>query len=173
MTADTRRDRTRLRRGRVRQRHVALLLLFALAASGMGAWLANPAPATADTTVRASIGVRGRPDPFPAADRDRTRTDLTVDGTWDMGDRPEGRLTIIHADNPTVRDLINGRDEDRTPAGFNPGPCDRRHGQRVRVRAMHMVGVRAAHATGIAGRQPAGGWRHVGRFRQGARLLGG
>lgn len=120
MTADTRRDRTRLRRGRARQRHIALLLLFALEASGMGAWLANPAPATADTTVRASIGVKGRPDPFPAADRDRTRTDLTVDGTWDMGDRPEGRLTIIHADNPVVRDLINGRDEDQTPAGFDP-----------------------------------------------------
>ena len=35
------------------------------------------------------------------------------------------------------------------------------------------IGTRAAHTTGIAGRQPAGGWRHVGRFRQGARLLGG
>lgn len=43
-----------------------------------------------------------------------------MDGTWDMGDRPEGKLTIIHADNPVVRDLINGRDEDRTPTGFNP-----------------------------------------------------
>lgn len=43
-----------------------------------------------------------------------------MDGTWDMGDRPEGKLTFIHADNPVVRDLINGRDEDQTPTGFNP-----------------------------------------------------
>ena len=55
-----------------------------------------------------------------AASRSSQREDLTVDGTWDMGDRPEGKLTIIHADNPVVRDLINGRDEDQTPAGFNP-----------------------------------------------------
>ena len=64
--------------------------------------------------------MQGRPDPFPAADRDRTRTDLTADGTWDMGDQPDRKLTIIHADNPVVRDLINGRDEDQTPTGFNP-----------------------------------------------------
>lgn len=172
MTADTRRDRTRLRRGRVRQRHVALLLLFALAASGMGAWLANPAPATADTTVRASIGVQGRPDPFPAADRDRTRTDLTVDGTWDMGDRPEGKLTIIHADNPTVRDLINGRDEDQTrPDSIRTmRPATRA----TRTRTGNAHGGRMCGARNWDCRSAAGwGWRHVGRFRQGARLLGG
>lgn len=57
-----------------------------------------------------------------AASRSSQREDLTVDGTWDMGDRPEGKLTIIHADNPVVRDLINGRDEDQTPTGVNlPG----------------------------------------------------
>lgn len=55
-----------------------------------------------------------------AASRSSQREDLTVDGTWDMGDRPEGKLTFIHADNPVVRDLINGRDEDQTPTGFNP-----------------------------------------------------
>ncbi|WP_242668236.1 CHAP domain-containing protein [Bifidobacterium longum] len=55
-----------------------------------------------------------------AASRSSQRGDLTVDGTWDMGDQPDRKLTIIHADNPVVRDLINGRDEDQTPAGFNP-----------------------------------------------------
>lgn len=43
-----------------------------------------------------------------------------MDGTWDIGDQPDRKLTIIHADNPVVRDLINGRDEDQTPTGFNP-----------------------------------------------------
>lgn len=55
-----------------------------------------------------------------AASRSSQRGDLTADGTWDMGDQPDRKLTIIHADNPVVRDLINGRDEDQTPAGFNP-----------------------------------------------------
>ena len=55
-----------------------------------------------------------------AASRSSQRGDLTVDGTWDMGDQPDRKLTIIHADNPVVRDLINGRDEDQTPTGFNP-----------------------------------------------------
>lgn len=55
-----------------------------------------------------------------AASRSSQREDLTVDGTWDIGDQPDRKLTIIHADNPVVRDLINGRDEDQTPTGFNP-----------------------------------------------------
>lgn len=70
-----------------------------------------------------------------AASRSSQREDLTVDGTWDMGDRPEGKLTIIHADNPVVRDLINGRDEDQTPTGFNPdhatGDTGNAHGGRT------------------------------------------
>ena len=75
-----------------------------------------------------------------AASRSSQREDLTVDGTWDMGDRPEGKLTIIHADNPVVRDLINGRDEDQTPTGFNPD-----------------------HATGDTGNAYATGNAHGGR----------
>ena len=37
-----------------------------------------------------------------AASRSSQRGDLTADGTWDMGDQPDRKLTIIHADNPVV-----------------------------------------------------------------------
>ena len=44
------------------------------------------------------------------------------DGSWSMSesDGVTDKLTVIGADNPVVKSLINGRDEGQTPEGFNP-----------------------------------------------------
>lgn len=59
-----------------------------------------------------------------------TRTDLveasrSVEreaGVWTLGesDEPTGSLTVRAANNPVVKALINGRDADALPDGFNP-----------------------------------------------------
>lgn len=43
-------------------------------------------------------------------------------GSWSLGDNAgtTKKLTAIPAGNPTVKALINGRDEGRTPEGFDP-----------------------------------------------------
>lgn len=44
-------------------------------------------------------------------------------GDWQLGDDngTDGRkLSLLHADNPTISQLINGRDENQTPEGWDP-----------------------------------------------------
>lgn len=106
-----------LRRRSRRQRRVALLLLASLFASAGVMTSTLPVTQGAYATVR----------PFDAANA-VTRGSLTsrvgvrVDGTWSLGDGAETTtaVTAIPAGNPTVKALINGRDEGRTPEGFNP-----------------------------------------------------
>ena len=59
--------------------------------------------------------------------RSTDRTPLTVEtqaaetGDWNDGGQVDtDELTLIHADNPVVKSLINGRDEGQTPDGFDP-----------------------------------------------------
>lgn len=114
-SAIRRRDRT--------QRRIALLLLAALtAAGGAGTMLAQPA--SADTTPAHAGGTTGT---TMTASRGTTREPLATastggDGTWRLtdADGTPGPLTAIPADNPVVKTLINGRDEGKTPEGFDP-----------------------------------------------------
>ena len=146
-------SRSAVRRKNRFQRRVALCLMSAMILSGGMACLFLPHNETAYAGERFNQSTALTTEQLTAssiddaASRSSQREDLTVDGTWDIGDQPDRKLTIIHADNPVVR-ARRGSDSDR----IQSGPCDRRHGQCVRVRAMHMVGVCAAHATGIAGR---------------------
>lgn len=48
-----------------------------------------------------------------------TRTD-TTDGQWDSQDVDTDRLTIRHANNPLIKQLINGRDEQTLPKEYDP-----------------------------------------------------
>ena len=142
-------SRSAVRRKNRFQRRVALCLMSAMLLSGGMACLFLPHNETAyagerfDRSTALTTEQLTASSIDDAASRSSQRGDLTVDGTWDMGDQPDRKLTIIHADNPVVRDLINGRDEDQTPAGFNPDHATGVHGQRIRIRAMHMVGVRS------------------------------
>lgn len=119
-------SRSAVRRKNRFQRRVALCLMSAMILSGGMACLFLPHNETAYAGERFNQSTALTTEQLTAssiddaASRSSQREDLTADGTWDMGDQPDRKLTIIHADNPVVRDLINGRDEDQTPTGFNP-----------------------------------------------------
>lgn len=103
------------------------LLMLTLLVSAMGAAVAvngvNPAAYGA-----AESFVAGRADAI-ATSRSQARDPLssagglTADGAW-QADAGEGldadKLVGWQADNPVVMELLNGRDKDSVPAGFDP-----------------------------------------------------
>lgn len=116
--APTRRQLRRRRLNR-RQRAVSLLLLAGLAAgAAVPCVMFQPWTAAAPTPTRFDRSTA------------LTRTDLveasrSVEreaGVWTLGesDEPTGSLTVRAANNPVVKALINGRDADALPDGFNP-----------------------------------------------------
>lgn len=78
-------------------------------------------------TTPAAVGVAPRFDTSSAVtrdtltvSRDSVRTPVE-DGSWTLGEHIDGtKLTGIQADNPIVQDLLNGRDRNQSPAGFDP-----------------------------------------------------
>lgn len=116
--APTRRQLRRRRLNR-RQRAVSLLLLAGLAAgAAVPCVMLQPWTAAAETRTRFDRSTA------------LTRTDLveasrSVEreaGIWTLGesDEPTDSLTVRAANNPVVKALINGRDADALPDGFNP-----------------------------------------------------
>lgn len=114
-------SRRQLRRRRLnrRQRAVSLLLLAGLAAGvAIPCVMLQPWTAAAQTHARFDRSTA------------LTRTDLVEasrsverdTGAWTLGesDEPTGGLTVRAAGNPVVKALINGRDADALPDGFNP-----------------------------------------------------
>lgn len=114
-------SRRQLRRRRLnrRQRAVSLLLLAGLAAgAAIPCVMLQPWTAAAQTHARFDRSTA------------LTRTDLVEasrsverdTGAWALGesDEPTGSLTVRAAGNPVVKALINGRDADALPDGFNP-----------------------------------------------------
>lgn len=113
------RRQLRQRRLNRRQRAVSLLLLAGLAAAAaVPCVMFQPWTAAAETHTRFDRSTA------------LTRTDLveasrSVEreaGMWTLGesDEPTGSLTVRAANNPVVKALINGRDADALPDGFNP-----------------------------------------------------
>lgn len=116
--APTRRQLRRRRLNR-RQRAVSLLLLAGLAAgAAVPCVMLQPWTASAETRTRFDRSTA------------LTRTDLVETsrsvkreaGMWTLGelDEPSDSLTVRAANNPVVKALINGRDADALPDGFNP-----------------------------------------------------
>lgn len=116
--APTRRQLRRRRLNRC-QRVVSLLLLAGLAAgAAVPCVMLQPWTASAQTHARFDRSTA------------LTRTDLveasrSVEreaGVWTLGesDEPTGSLTVRAANNPVVKALINGRDADALPDGFDP-----------------------------------------------------
>lgn len=120
--------RTAIRRRNRIQRRIALLLLAALmGAGGASAMFAHPASVDAKPFDTAHAVTRTMLEQPVAASRGTTREPLDTESTgnegeWKLDDSTGtlGKLTAIPADNPVVKALVNGRDEGRTPEGFDP-----------------------------------------------------
>lgn len=114
--------RASIRRKRATQRRIAVCLLAAMMGSGAVAYCLLPHGETAYAGERfdTSTALTSSQLTSGSASRDSQRDSL--DGSsWDSGENiDEDNLTLLHADNPVVRALINGRDLNATPAGFNP-----------------------------------------------------
>lgn len=116
--APTRRQ-LRQRRLNRRQRTVALLLLAGLAAgAAVPCAMLQPWTASAQTHARFD-----RSTALTRADLVETSRSVEREaGMWTLGesDEPSDSLTVRAANNPVVKALINGRDADALPDGFNP-----------------------------------------------------
>lgn len=114
-------SRRQLRRRRLnrRQRAVSLLLLAGLAAgAAIPCVMLQPWTAAAQTHARFD-----RSTALTRADLVEASRSVERDtGAWTLGesDEPTGSLTIRAANNPVVKALINGRDANTLPDGFNP-----------------------------------------------------
>lgn len=120
-------SRRQLRRERVRALRVkraAIIMPCCLLLSCMiGLSVAN----NTTSTVHSNIPMAARLDESSRqANRSMERLTLATNltgGDWQLGEdnSTDGRkLTLLHANNPTISQLINGRDENQTPAGWNP-----------------------------------------------------
>lgn len=167
--------RASIRRKRATQRRIAVCLLAAMMGSGAVAYCLLPHGETAYAGERfdTSTALTSSQLTSESASRDSQRDSL--DGSsWDSGENIDAdNLTLLHADNPVVRALINGRDLNATPAGFNPDHDSGDDGSGYPVRAMHMVGVQAPPRARPARRQPDGRREKLGGRRSKARILGG
>lgn len=115
--------RSAIRKKRAMQRRIAVCLLAAMMGSGAVAYCLLPHGETAyagerfdtSTALTSSQLVSSN-----AASRGSQRDSLDS-SSWDTGESIDANnLTLLHADNPVVRALINGRDLNATPAGFDP-----------------------------------------------------
>ena len=115
------------RRCRLFQRRIAVCLLAGMfAAAGISMLMIEPIPsayagmrpsdasAAVTRSVLSGSGAASRGGFLEGVD--------AGGGSWGMPDSDGeiGRLTVIGADNPVVRSLVNGRDEGWTPDGFDP-----------------------------------------------------
>lgn len=158
-----------------RQRRLALIPLFCLFAAFMLAVMVNGTMGEAYGTGTGTPVARASVDDLESATVSRSSARSEINhGTWELGN------TI----DPTHLGAIPAKKPDRLPAGqrarpqsdpqrLRPGSCGRRHGQRLLVQSMHLVGIQATPRTEPARRQPHGRRRHVGGQRPRARLLGG
>lgn len=115
-------SRARRRRGVRLQRRIALTLLAGLFASGgVLALVGGTSPSAYGVAARFDTSKAVTVDTLTApASRGSTRADVEA-GSWSLGESIDGsKLTGIQADNPVVQDLLNGRDRDRSPDGFDP-----------------------------------------------------
>lgn len=116
--APTRRQLRRRRLNR-RQRAVSLLLLAGLAAgAAIPCVMLQPWTASAQTHARFD-----RSTALTRADLVETSRSVEREaGMWTLGesDEPSDSLTVRAANNPVVKALINGRDANTLPDGFNP-----------------------------------------------------
>lgn len=114
-------SRRQLRRRRLnrRQRAVSLLLLVGLAAgAAIPCVMLQPWTAAAQTHARFD-----RSTALTRADLVETSRGVEREaGMWTLGesDEPSDSLTVRAANNPVVKALINGRDANTLPDGFNP-----------------------------------------------------
>lgn len=101
-----------------------LALASLLAAGPMLAGGSGPSTPPAASRTTGTMTVRARTVRFDdgAASRGDPRDALTGGTGWESSDSDidVGALTGLHASNPTIRALINGRDLNQTPAGWNP-----------------------------------------------------
>lgn len=120
------------RRHRLFQRRIAIFLLAGMfATAGTSMLLLKPtanAYADAKPFDTSTAITRNALTGTGAASRGTTREALegyqstSNDGSWSMpdSDRVTDKMTVVSADNPVVKSLLNGRDEGQTPEGFNP-----------------------------------------------------
>lgn len=114
-------SRRQLRRRRLNrhQRAVSLLLLAGLAAgAAIPCVMLQPWTAAAQTHARFD-----RSTALTRADLVETSRGVEREvGMWTLGesDEPSDSLTVRAANNPVVKALINGRDANTLPDGFNP-----------------------------------------------------
>nr|WP_240542331.1 CHAP domain-containing protein [Bifidobacterium felsineum] len=110
-----------LRRRRLRWRRFGILLLAALMAAGLAAGLLLPHNRSAYATERFDRSTALTVTRLTGSDAASRGEARGMTGTWELDEHIDvDDLTLLHANNPTVRTLINGRDLDKTPAGWNP-----------------------------------------------------
>lgn len=124
--------RMQVRRRQVLQRRIALSLLCGMFLSaGCAAFIVPQSePASAMTPFDSSSAITRSAltessDQTATVSRSYTREPLsqreTNTGDWGSAETVDTEhLSLIQADNPTVKSLINGRDYNQTPQGFNP-----------------------------------------------------
>ena len=113
------------RRARL-QRRIALIPLFCLFAAFMLAVMVNGTMREAYGVNDAAPVARASVDDLESTSVSRSSARSEINhGTWESDDDIDpSRLGAIPAQNPVVYRLVNGRDRDQTPDGFDPDHAD-------------------------------------------------
>ena len=154
------------RRARL-QRRLALIPLFCLFAAFMLAVMVNGTMGEAYGTGTGTPVARASVDDLESTTVSRSSARSEINhGTWELGNTIDPtHLGAIPAKNPVVYRLVNGRDRNQTPSGFDPDHADGDTGNAYSFSQMHLVGIQATPRTEPARRQPHGRRRHVGGQR--------
>ena len=109
-----------------RQRRLALIPLFCLFAAFMLAVMVNGTMGEAYGTGTGTPVARASVDDLESATVSRSSARSEINhGTWELGNTIDPtHLGAIPAKNPTVYRLVNGRDRNQTPSGFDPDHAD-------------------------------------------------
>lgn len=128
-------SRAQARRSNRLQRRISLILLASLFAGGGAGVAFAGTDATAygagrafDESTAVTSAALAASAPDGEASRAAARSAPEATFTLEDGGIAADRLTVIAADNPVVRDLINGRDKGLAPAGFDPNHDVNDHG---------------------------------------------
>lgn len=113
------------RRARL-QRRLALIPLFCLFAAFMLAVMVNGTMGEAYGTGTGTPVARASVDDLESTTVSRSSARSEINhGTWELGNTIDPtHLGAIPAKNPTVYRLVNGRDRNQTPSGFDPDHAD-------------------------------------------------